>query len=67
MIDQQLVAMAVERMGPECREAAQQEARQRGMTVGDVVMEECLGDIHSQLYALRHRKPRLEVLEGGRA
>lgn len=59
--------MAVERMGPEYREAAQQEARQRGMSVGDVVLEANLEDIHGQLYALRHRKPQLEVLEGGRA
>lgn len=67
MIDRDLVAMAVERMTPEARQAAGQQAHNRGMTLCDAVLEECLQDIAGQLYALRHRKPTLEVLEGGRA
>lgn len=67
MIDAQVVAMAVDGMDPMAKEAAQQQAYQRGMTVGDVLMEECLEDFQCQLYALRHRKPLLHVVEGGRA
>ncbi|MDY7116573.1 hypothetical protein RAN53_09440 [Halomonas sp. SSL-5] len=66
MIDREVVAMAVERMTPEAKQAARQQAQQRGMTLCDAVLEECLTDLQGQLYALRHRKPTLEVLEGGR-
>lgn len=70
MIDRELVAMAVAEMAPEAADLAEREARARGVTVADVVLEENLavhGAVSEQLYALRHHQPSLEVLEGGRA
>lgn len=68
VIDIQLVGMAVEAMHPQAREVAERKASARGVSVGDLILEECLEDIQGQLYALRHRKqPTLEVVEGGRA
>lgn len=67
MIDRQVVALAVASMSPEGLKAAQVEAAQRHMTVGDVVLEANLSMVQDQLYALRHTSPSLTVIEGGRA
>ncbi|GEK49278.1 hypothetical protein [Bisbaumannia pacifica] len=67
MLSRESLKRVVDRLSPEAREKAAHEARLRHMRVEDLVLEKCLSDVQGQLYALRRRKPELQVVRGGRA
>ncbi|WP_043530433.1 hypothetical protein [Litchfieldella xinjiangensis] len=63
MIDQSVVQGALARMRPSLRQEAEERAKRRGVTAADIVMEQCLGQLEDQLYALRKKgRPALRVV-----
>ena len=62
MFDNDVMAMAMARVGEECREACEQEARRRGVSPEQVLVERGVRHMASTLQA----PPALRVIEGGR-
>lgn len=70
MIDQQLAALAVERMSPEAKRVAKARAAQQGVSMADVLLDANV-EAHAaegrQMYAMRRGQPQMQVIQGGRA
>jgi len=63
VIDQAVVQGAMARMRPSLRQEAEVLAKRRGVTAADIVVEQCLGELEQQLYALRKKgRPALRVV-----